>query len=266
MSTEKEKPEKSVRIVRHGTERDFTILRNDAVRDGRLSWKATGLLVYVISLPDDWRLYLSDLAKRKKDGRDSTRAGLAELELAGYLSIEQVRVGGRFVETVWHVSDVPAAAEKPYSGFPNTVNPNSENPTLQRTQPQKHIHEEPTPKERESVGPTAPRRRAKGPLSGGGGASRASYTTDPQTKISLQVGNSADETALAEIRQHHPDAIAQAVARAAAGELSGRAYPTAVLRRLRRADEDAPAWARAGRAPAEPRAHEIDITAEGETL
>lgn len=265
MSTEK--PEKSVRIVRHGTERDFTILRNDAVRDGRLSWKATGLLVYVISLPDDWRLYLSDLAKRKKDGRDATRAGLAELELAGYLSIEQVRVGGRFVETVWHVSDVPAAAEKPYSENPNTVNPNTGKPTLQRTQLQKHIHEELTPKE--SVGPTAPRRRASGPLTGGG-VSRHTYTTDPQTKISLQVGNSADEAALAEIRQHHhPDAIAQAVARAAAGEPSGRAYPTAVLRILRRAARpagaDAPAWSRR-RAPAPAAPREIDITESGETL
>lgn len=266
----RETQEKSVRIIRHTTDRDFTILRNDALRDERLSWKSTGLLAYLISLPNDWRLFLADLSKRKRDGRDATRAGLAELERAGYLRIERVRDGGRYHETVWIVNDVPVQpdAEKPYSENPNTVNPNSEKPTLERTNSTKTHTQKNNPTKR--AGPSAPGKRAFGPLSEGG-VSRHTYTTDPQTKISLQVGNSADEDALAEIRQHHPDAIAQAVARAAAGEPSCRAYPTAVLRILRRAarpapaDADAPAWARR-RAPAPAAPREIDITESGETL
>lgn len=119
-------------------------------------------------------------------------------------------------------------------------------------------------------------KRASGPLSEGD-VRTGKYLTDPETKICLQTGNAADLQVLAEIKQHHPHEIAGAVAIAISGEPSGRAYPTAVLRSLRRggragsgsgtsAGAQAPAWARAGaRAQARP-AQEIDITAQGEVL
>lgn len=280
MGEEKTKPERSVRIVRHGTERDFTILRNDAVRDARLSWKATGLLVYIISLPDDWRLYLTDLAKRKKDGRDATRAGLAELEQAGYLSIEQVRDGGRFVETIWHVSDVPAtvekpAAEKPDSENPNTVNPDTEKPTLQRTD-KKNTHERRTHPQRERAGGEPPAGRARGPSLSGGGGAGSKYQIDGETGVCLQPGNAQDLQALAEIKSHRHGEIEAAVAQTRATEPSGRAYPSAVLRSLRRGRgaggpagaAGTPAWALAGAHAHASRVgvQEIDITDEGEVL
>lgn len=155
-----------VRIVRSAAADNFTILRNDIARDARLSWKATGIITYLLGLPHDWRLRLSHLSQQKLDGRDSTRAGLAELETTGYLRIEVVRdESGRFLETVWHVTDTPATsgragaenpqgpagnmrgsrrsrAGSPNSAYPNTANPNSANPnsakpTLQSTKGQK---------------------------------------------------------------------------------------------------------------------------------
>ncbi|MDX9995660.1 MAG: hypothetical protein RBS28_10085 [Rhodocyclaceae bacterium] len=136
-------------IVRRRVQRDFTILPNDVVRDPRLSWKALGLLVYVLSLPDDFRLHLKYLTKQKPTGRDGTRAGLKELEAAGYLTIRRERRSGRFAQVVWEVTDSPAggvpAGIPPRSENPNTVNPGTVFPSQEKpTLPSTGIQQEPT--------------------------------------------------------------------------------------------------------------------------
>lgn len=130
-------------IIRRRVHRDFTTLPNDLIRDKRISWKALGLLVFVLSLPDNFCLRLSHLAKQKKTGRDATRAGLKELELAGYLTIRRERgERGKFSRVVWEVTMSPSATKidpcPPRSENPNTVNPNvgkpiSGKPTLTST-------------------------------------------------------------------------------------------------------------------------------------
>lgn len=67
-------------IIRRKVRRDFTALSNDLIRDPRLSWGGLGLLVYVLHLPDNFRLRLSHLSKQKASGRDATRARVKELE------------------------------------------------------------------------------------------------------------------------------------------------------------------------------------------
>jgi hypothetical protein len=47
-----------------------------------MSWKARGILIYMLSLPDDWEVHLSEIAKHsEKDGRDSFASGIKELEV-----------------------------------------------------------------------------------------------------------------------------------------------------------------------------------------
>lgn len=72
-------------IVRRPRYHRFTILPNEALNDERLSWKARGLLAFLLSKPDHWRTTSAHLAKVAPDGRDAVRAGLTELEDAGYL-------------------------------------------------------------------------------------------------------------------------------------------------------------------------------------
>lgn len=118
-------------IIKRKVRRDFTTLPNDLIRDSRLSWGALGLLVYILSLPDDFRLRLCHLAKQKSCGRDATRARAKELENAGYLLITRERgTHGRFSSTLWEVSDTPtlSAPTSPRSDFPDVVEPETENP------------------------------------------------------------------------------------------------------------------------------------------
>jgi len=64
----------------------FTIMHNETIRDTGLSFKARGLLLYLLSLPDDWTVSADHLQRMSaKDGRDAIRTGLVELERAGYL-------------------------------------------------------------------------------------------------------------------------------------------------------------------------------------
>lgn len=130
-------------ILRRQVRRNFTTVPNDIVRDPRLSWKALGLLIFMLSVPDNFRFYLAHLSSLKPTGRDGTRAGLKELEMAGYLVIRRERQAGRFSQVFWDLTDsppggIPQPSKSPRSENPNTVKPtavlpNSEKPTLLRT-------------------------------------------------------------------------------------------------------------------------------------
>lgn len=63
----------------------FVGVPNATARDGRLSFKARGLLVYLLSFPRDWRFHVRKMAEEGQDGQSAIRSGLAELEEAGYL-------------------------------------------------------------------------------------------------------------------------------------------------------------------------------------
>ena len=130
-------------IVRRKVRTNFTMLDNALILDQRLSWKALGLLTYLLSLPPNFRLRLSHLSSLRPTGRDATRAGLRELEEAGYLSISIERhVSGRFSATTWCVSESPVTldldpssprTENPYPANPVPEKPIAENPTLTST-------------------------------------------------------------------------------------------------------------------------------------
>lgn len=87
------------RIERAAHDRDYTVIANAALRDGRLSWKARGMLAYLLSKPDDWTVVQAELETAGPEGRAAVRAGLAELERAGYLTRDRVtrRIDGRMV-------------------------------------------------------------------------------------------------------------------------------------------------------------------------
>lgn len=120
------------RIKKAKIENNFTMLKNETLRDNRLSYKARGLLACMLSMSDNWVFYVSDLVNRSsKDGKASVNAGLKELSNCGYLIREQRRTkDGKFSKTDWILYDTPQEnfCAEPFPGFPLTDNPSTEKP------------------------------------------------------------------------------------------------------------------------------------------
>lgn len=93
----------------------FSILRNDTLSDPRLGWAARGLLAYLLTKPDDWKVSAEHLKKqttdaRIKTGRNGIYALLGELQEVGYVAKHQCNKG-RFGEVEYFVFDAPPEAE-----------------------------------------------------------------------------------------------------------------------------------------------------------
>ena len=80
------------------------------VTDGRLSFKARGILAYLLDKPAGWEVRSVSIAADSPDGKAAVQAGLRELALAGYYRIERRRLlDGRLV-TGTAVSEEPVAS------------------------------------------------------------------------------------------------------------------------------------------------------------
>lgn len=88
----------------------FVQIDKGILSDENLSWKAKGILAYLLSKPDGWVTYLTDIEKRAKDGRDSVSSGIKELLDAGYLKRTRVREQGRFKGWEYSVYESPDEA------------------------------------------------------------------------------------------------------------------------------------------------------------
>ncbi len=64
---------------------NWTMIRNEVIADPELSFKATGVLIYILSKPDHWHTSTAHLATIKREGLDAIRTALAELRHAGYV-------------------------------------------------------------------------------------------------------------------------------------------------------------------------------------
>jgi hypothetical protein len=156
-------------VIRSQHDRDnpYFLIRRDAAQDGRLSWEARGLLAYVLSKADNWKVRLGDLRRQSGAGRDVTRRILKELETAGYLTRERVRIAhGRF-DWVCTVYEKPQTAKKasksPCPKKPSTA----ERSTVRRSTDNQPIYKQETIRENKksvSVNSSSQKTRRRGAL------------------------------------------------------------------------------------------------------
>lgn len=73
-------------IIRSPRPDRYAIISNETLRDSRLSFRARGVLAYLLSMPDNWQTSSDRLAKETTEGRDAIRAALRELQSAGYIA------------------------------------------------------------------------------------------------------------------------------------------------------------------------------------
>lgn len=95
-------------IVRVAKRDNFTVLRNEALNDERLSFRARGVLAWLLSKPPEWTADSVAISGHGTEGRDAVRAAMKELETCGYLRREKQHLeNGQFVSVSW-VYEAPA--------------------------------------------------------------------------------------------------------------------------------------------------------------
>ena len=101
-------------------EHNFLIVSNSVVRDKRLSFKARGILLEILSQPDGWNVTAESLANEGQEGISAVLSAFKELRKVGYMRTEKLRdAKGQFVSTTQVFEDArksePPALENPIS-------------------------------------------------------------------------------------------------------------------------------------------------------
>ncbi|WP_259418005.1 DnaD domain protein [Bacillus toyonensis] len=110
-------------IFRVKKDNNYSVINNTGLKDKRLSWKAKGILAYILTLPDDWVFYREELSQHAKDGINSLRAGMQELKEYGYIKRFPIKDAKNKIvrwETIIY--------EIPLDDFPPVENPLVGNP------------------------------------------------------------------------------------------------------------------------------------------
>ncbi|HDX9652497.1 DnaD domain-containing protein [Bacillus wiedmannii] len=110
-------------IFRVKKDNNYSVINNTGLKDKRLSWKAKGILAYILTLPDDWVFYREELSQHAKDGINSLRAGMQELKEYGYIKRFPIKDAKNKIvrwETIIY--------EIPLDDFPPVENPPVGNP------------------------------------------------------------------------------------------------------------------------------------------
>src|SRR5699024_6157764 len=81
----------STTFVRVKKNKNYTTIHNGFIKRKDLSWKAKGIMTYLLSLPDDWVVNLDEIKRNASDGESSFRSGWKELKDAGYVSKQSIR-------------------------------------------------------------------------------------------------------------------------------------------------------------------------------
>lgn len=121
--------------------KNYTTINNTGLRDKRLTWKAKGILAYILTLPDDWVFYMEEIATHAKDKLDSLKSGMKELKKYGYVKRFPVKdEQGKIIRWETIIYEVPQEeyplVDIPPVGKPRVDEPLVENPMLLSTNKQ----------------------------------------------------------------------------------------------------------------------------------
>lgn len=121
--------EVKTQIFRRSKTNNYSIIHNEILRRSDISWKAKGIMCYVLSLPDDWVIYLEELIEHATDKKASFRSGWNELIEKGYVSRFPIRnEAGKIVEWRTEIREnVDTKTFSPLTDFQEVENQEVEN-------------------------------------------------------------------------------------------------------------------------------------------
>jgi hypothetical protein len=96
-------------VIIHGPKApaSFTVIPNRILRDDHLSYRARGLLAYLLSQPPDWKISSRRLMVATTEGRDAIRTALRELIQVGYLDLVRTQDDAGRWGSEYRVTDTP---------------------------------------------------------------------------------------------------------------------------------------------------------------
>ena len=137
-----------MRVVKN-KENPYLMLNKTSLNDSKLSWKSKGLHAYLLSLPDDWKIYIEELKEHANDGRESTSNGIKELIENGYIDRKSVHdEKGRFKGYEYLVFEVPTENGKPVNGKTENVKLKATNKELKPNNNKTEKSSSPSPPEK----------------------------------------------------------------------------------------------------------------------
>ena len=101
-------------IFRVEKNKNYTVMANYHLRDKELSFKAKGLLSYMLSLPEDWDYSLNGLASVSKEGIKAIKNIIGELKEQGYLKINKIRKENGQYQYEYLIREIPEGIEPEY--------------------------------------------------------------------------------------------------------------------------------------------------------
>ena len=107
----------------------WTTVDNRIINDRKLAMKALGLLVFMLSKPDNWVFSQESLGEWFGEGREAMRSVMKNLSEAGYIQREVVRTANGQLRTTTIV------CEEPDTGFPTPAEPTPAEPSGGSTAP-----------------------------------------------------------------------------------------------------------------------------------
>ena len=138
--------------------KNFTLMDNTCLKTPTLSMQAMGLFAYLMTLPNDWVVYKSELVNHFSNGRDAVYKAFNELIDNGFITFDEVKNDkGQFKSYTYYIHEQPVEEckrsvrkehkknitditvngkpepEKPEPEKPVTGNPYTENPSLLNT-------------------------------------------------------------------------------------------------------------------------------------
>lgn len=89
-------------------ENPYVQIDKSALSDRRLSWRAKGVLTYLLGKPDDWITSVPDIIENGRDGRESVQSALKELRATGYAELRTTRnAKGQTTGKEWVIMETP---------------------------------------------------------------------------------------------------------------------------------------------------------------
>ncbi len=196
--------------------RGWTEIPDSTIRDKRLSYRARGVLVRLLSNAEGYRMTAEDLAREGREGRGAVLAALRELREAGYVVVKRIQGAGGRWRTESYVYDRPPLATEacaevgfPDSGFPDSGFPDSNKNNQQDNQKQQqHTRARAHARARDAALPPA--------VSGGGAAAASEGKQEGKRRRARASGivtwTPEDEREAAKIEaETPPEELAEAV-------------------------------------------------------